>query len=191
MDDSPAVRPWDLYKSWMSVSQSNSWQEKLCDNLNWQLPLVRLYGKKHIVPRMTAFIARPGISYKYSGIVHSSDTWPEWVTPLFDLVGNFCEVNFNGCLVNLYRDGLDRMGWHSDNESELDASKVIASLSFGSNRYLYLKHKNLSIKEKIYLEHGDLFVMKPSCQMDWSHSVPIMRNVVDSRLNITFRRYIT
>lgn len=25
-------------------------------------------------------------------------------------------VEFNSCLLNLYRDGSDHMGWHSDNE---------------------------------------------------------------------------
>ncbi|GAM62570.1 alkylated DNA repair protein alkB [Vibrio ishigakensis] len=37
-----------------------------------------------------------------------------------------CDVHFNSVLVNLYRNGDDYMGWHSDNEKELGVNPVIA-----------------------------------------------------------------
>ena len=44
------------------------------------------------------------------------------------------DLRFNSVLANLYRDGRDSMGWHSDDEPELGAEPVIASLSFGALR---------------------------------------------------------
>ena len=43
-------------------------------------------------------------------------------------VGAATGFDFNAVLVNGYRDGQDAMGWHRDNEREIDTS-CIASLS--------------------------------------------------------------
>ena len=39
-------------------------------------------------------------------------------------------------LLNRYRHGLDRMGWHADDEPELPPDHPIASLSLGASRSL-------------------------------------------------------
>ena len=41
------------------------------------------------------------------------------------------QIPFNALLVNLYRDGQDCMGWHSDDEKELGQQPTIASISLG------------------------------------------------------------
>ena len=48
---------------------------------------------------------------------------------------------FNSVLANLYRDGRDCMGWHSDDEPELGPAPVIASVSLGATRRFVLKHR--------------------------------------------------
>ena len=40
-------------------------------------------------------------------------------------------VTFNSCLLNLYRNGADHMGWHSDNEKLYGDDPVIGKLSDG------------------------------------------------------------
>ena len=47
--------------------------------------------------------------------------------------GPVVDFEFNAVLVNGYRDGQDAMGWHRDNEKEIDTS-CIASLSLGAGR---------------------------------------------------------
>ena len=37
-------------------------------------------------------------------------------------------VEFNSCLLNLYRDGSDHMGWHSDNEKLYGDNPTIGKL---------------------------------------------------------------
>lgn len=36
-------------------------------------------------------------------------------------------ARFNSCLLNLYRDGRDAMGWHSDNEALYGAAPTIGA----------------------------------------------------------------
>lgn len=49
----------------------------------------------------------------------------------------FLGVQFDYCLVNLYRDGNDHINFHADNE----AKDIVASLSVGATRkYIFLLH---------------------------------------------------
>lgn len=38
-------------------------------------------------------------------------------------------ARFNSCLLNLYRDGQDAMGWHSDNEALYGQTPTIGALA--------------------------------------------------------------
>ncbi|WP_226883391.1 alpha-ketoglutarate-dependent dioxygenase AlkB [Neisseria yangbaofengii] len=53
---------------------------------------------------------------------------------------------FNSCLLNLYSDGLEGMGWHSDGEKELGNESIIASLRLGAIRKFAFKHKHTNEK---------------------------------------------
>ena len=81
------------------------------------------------------------------------------------------------------------MGWHSDNENELDLSKPIASLSFGAPRDFYLRHRSKNARQLLTLKTGDLLIMHPDCQKEWMHSIPARRKVLTPRVNLTFRCY--
>lgn len=88
------------------------------------------------------------------------------------------------------------MGEHKDDESELDASIPIASLSFGQTRDFVLKcpHKpSLDIKPHrkshvIPLGHGDLLLMNNPTNKYWTHCVPRRKNVPGVRISLTFRK---
>ena len=190
MRKSAYEKPWNLIRSWMPQPETVSWENKLIKNLDWEQPIVRIFGNDYKVPRKTCFLAQSGISYSYSGYVHLSREWPSWIKPLLEKVVNTCSTNFNGCLINYYRDGNDSMGWHRDNESVLDMNKPIASLSLGSRRDFCLKHINKKFKELLTLNSGDLLIMNPPCQKEWLHSVPRRKKIYSSRINLTFRCYM-
>ena len=181
--------PWNLITGWMKKEEATFWKEKLFKKLEWTQPKVRLYGNEFLIPRKTIFIGEEGIKYKYSGINHQSIGWPDWFLPLLEKVCNVNKINFNGCLINLYRDGNDSMGWHSDNEKELDPDKPISSLSLGSSRDLFFKHRKNKIKNNLNLKDGDLLIMYPHCQKEWIHSIPVRKRIKDFRINLTFRSY--
>jgi len=98
-------------------------------------------------------------------------------------------IDFNSVLANLYRDGRDSMGWHSDDEPELGAQPAIASLSLGSTRRFVLKHRNdPSRKFALELPHGSLLLMRGATQANYRHALPRTARPVGPRINLTFRR---
>ena len=182
--------PWSHIKSWIDPIEAEYWKLKIMQKAKWEQPLVSIYGSKYLVPRLTSFIGKKGITYRYSGINHIANGWPVWFIPLLNSVIQASQINFNGCLLNLYRNGNDRMGWHSDNEPELNPKMSIASLSLGSSRDFFFRENNTKNKRTLLLRSGDLLIMDPLCQRDWQHSVPIRKKVLDLRINLTFRSYI-
>ena len=92
-------------------------------------------------------------------------------------------------LCNLYRDGRDSMGWHSDDESELGAEPVIASLSFGAVRRFQLRHRHDPDRRlALDLPSGSLLTMAGRTQQNYRHALPKTVRKVDARINLTFRR---
>ena len=67
---------------------------------------------------------------------------------------------FNSCLANLYRDGTDSMGFHSDDEPELGPEPTIASISLGARRRFVLRHRATRERWTWELGAGDLLVMR-------------------------------
>tara|TARA_X000001036_G_C20611880_1_gene779324 strand:- start:667 stop:1035 length:369 start_codon:yes stop_codon:yes gene_type:complete len=96
---------------------------------------------------------------------------------------------FNCVLLNLYRDGQDSNGWHSDNEKELGKNPTIASVSFGDERYFNMKHKeNKLLKHRLLLKNGSVFIMSRETQDYWLHQIPKTKKTVGPRINLTFRK---
>lgn len=95
---------------------------------------------------------------------------------------------FNSALCNLYRNGQDYMGWHRDNEREMD-TRLIASVSLGATRAFKIRSRKTKEITTIELEHGSLLLMH-NLQEDYEHCLPKRLKVDDQRLNITFRRIV-
>ena len=182
---------WTRRSHWLSPDCSQGWMERCNRHIVWEHTEVRVYGRWHKVPRLTAFLADRTVSYRYSGTVHRGTGWPEWFLPLLEDVSNQCNAPFNGCLFNLYRNGEDRMGWHADDEPEIDPSFPIASLSFGATRDLQFRHRTTRERHDLTLSDGDLLLMNPECQRLWMHALPTRRRIMAPRLNLTFRVFRT
>ena len=186
--DESLNKPWTLHKGWLPSPQAGLLLTKLRADLNWQQPVVKVYGKRHAVPRLTMFLADRGVQYRYSSTLHSGEGWPEWFEPLLHQVNKASGTRFNGCLLNLYRDGDDRMGWHADDEREIDQEQPISSLSLGATRDFCLRHRvDREQRQTIPLTDGDLLIMHPGCQQGWMHGVPTRRRISTPRINLTFR----
>jgi len=92
--------------------------------------------------------------------------------------------------LNLYHDGNEGMGWHSDDEESLGENNTIASLSLGAERKFLFKHKKTKQTVSLVLEHGSLLIMKDATQANWLHSLPKSKNVTQPRINLTFRTIV-
>jgi alkylated DNA repair dioxygenase AlkB len=94
-------------------------------------------------------------------------------------------------LLNLYHNGNEGMGWHSDDEKSLGKNNTtIASLSFGAERKFSFKHKQSKQMVSLVLEHGSLLIMKYATQTNWLHSLPKSKKITQPRINLTFRTII-
>ena len=98
------------------------------------------------------------------------------------------DLRFNSVLANLYRDGRDSMGWHSDDEPELGREPAIASLSFGAvRRFRFRSRETRRVAGAIDLAHGSLLVMRGATQRLYQHDLPKTSAAVGPRVNLTFR----
>jgi alkylated DNA repair dioxygenase AlkB len=159
-------------------------------DLDWGHDRIRIFGKEHAAPRLTAWYGDLGISYHYSGVTHVARPWTNELAALRERVVADTGAHFNFVLANLYRDGADSLGWHSDDERVLGKQPVIASLSFGATRRLRFRTRTAvpAATTAIDLEHGSLLVMFGQSQREWQHSLPRTKRVHDARINLTFRR---
>ena len=182
--------PWTLHRGWLAAEDAKHWTTLMTEKIAWEQPVVKVYGRRHPVPRMAVFLANKGVQYRYSGTTHSGEGWPDWFTPLLTSINDACRSRFNGCLLNLYRHGDDRMGWHADDEPEIDQTQPIGSLSLGASRDFHLRHRvKRDHRIALTLSDGDLLIMHPGCQQNWMHSVPQRRRISTPRINLTFRRF--
>jgi alkylated DNA repair dioxygenase AlkB len=114
-----------------------------------------------------------------------------WTSELLFIKAQLEEISqseFNSCLLNLYHDGEDAMGWHSDNEKELDPKSPIVSLSLGAQRKFAFRHKKDKETISLFLESGSALIMHPPTQKYWQHALLKTKTASDLRINLTFRK---
>ena len=180
------------YPKFFSEKIADSYFETLLNETNWRQDDIKLFGKTYKQPRLTALYGEDGKNYTYSGITMNPLPFTSVLREIKEKVEEVSEEKFNVVLLNLYRDGQDSNGWHSDDEKELGENPVIASVSFGAERKFYLKHKeDKSAKHKIVLENGSLLIMKEQTQRFWKHQIPKTKKNISPRVNLTFRKIIS
>jgi alkylated DNA repair dioxygenase AlkB len=166
--------------------------QRFKENIKWRQSEVFVCGKKHLEPRLTAWYGDEGAVYSYAKKKLVPEKWFSELANLKKEVERMIPGTlFNSVLVNLYRDGKDKMGWHADNEKELGLNPVIASLSLGATRFFDLKHKHdSSQKFRFELKSGMLLIMSGKLQENWLHQIPQQRKVHQPRINLTFRKVV-
>lgn len=158
----------------------------LIENTPWEQGEIKLFGKEIREPRLKAWYgSKP---YTYSGVTHSPLAFTREIKGLKQSIESHTKFSFNSCLLNLYRDGTDSMGWHQDNEKELGANPIIASVSLGAERMFHLKPIQRGTSSiKLPLAHGSLLIMAGETQHYWKHQLPKTKKELGSRINLTFR----
>ncbi len=144
------------------------------------------------MPRLTAWYGDEGAVYTYSGLKNAPAPWNAPLLELRTLVEDAAGARFNSVLLNRYRSGNDGMGWHADNERELGATPVIASVSLGTPRLFTMRAK--SDKKRLLdlrLAHGSLLIMGGASQQRFQHAVPKENRLHGERINLTFRAVLT
>ncbi len=171
-----------------SSADANHWQQLLTQKIDWKNDEVIMFGKKIVTNRKVALYANQAFTYTYSKQTKHALIWTPELLELKQIVEEKSEQNFNTCLLNLYHHGKESMGWHSDNESELEDKACIASMSFGAERKFIFRHNKSKTTISLNLAHGSLLLMQGTIQQHWQHQLPAMAKVEAARINLTFRK---
>lgn len=179
-----------LYPQFLSPTEADDILARLLDEEPWESHAIALFGRRVLEPRMSVWHGDEGRSYTYSGTQRAPVPWTPLLAELRDRCGEKAGTCFNGLLANLYRNGQDSMGWHSDDEAALGPEPVIASLSLGAERRFDLRHRLTGQSISALLPHGSLLVMSGLSQSHWMHRVARTARVSSARVNLTFRRLL-
>jgi len=149
-------------------------------------------AKKHKIPRLNDWYG--SVDMKYSNIHFEAKPMTKTLNQIRSKIEKETNTFYNSVLMNLYRNGNDSMGWHSDDENIYSQTSPIASLSLGGSRWMKFKKKNIhglgKKTLKLRLNSGDLLIMKYPTQDKLSHSIPKSLTDMESRINLTFRTVI-
>ncbi len=183
-----------LYEHFLDPAKADDYYHRLMADTQWHQPEILMFGRKIKSPRLAAWYGDEDAFYTYSGIVNSPMPWIPALSELKDQLEQALQHQFNSVLINLYRDGNDAMGWHSDDEPELGDQPVIASVSLGASRSFLFRQKNArkgSPSTKLQLRHGSLLTMSGNTQRYWQHRITRTKKPITQRVNLTFRRVLT
>jgi len=191
----PNILPHDgialYYDKIIADDQVKQLYDALFNNIHWENERVIMFGKEIITKRKVAFFSDPSISYRYASKTKIGLPWTSSLLTIKNRVESITKESYNACLLNLYHNGEESMGWHSDNEKEIITNSSIASLSLGASRKFSFKNKETKESVSIELANGSLLEMKGSVQTHWWHALVKSKKVTDGRINLTFRQMHT
>ncbi|KAI8480630.1 Alpha-ketoglutarate-dependent dioxygenase alkB 2 [Branchiostoma belcheri] len=128
-----------LYRPSVASTLFQACEEEFVYNTG-DLAQVQIFGKYRDIPRKQVAFGDPGLSYRFSGVEIPARPWSPLLRTIKDRIQEVTGQEFNFVLINRYKDGLDYIGEHRDDEEGLVQNAPIASLSLGQKRDFIFKH---------------------------------------------------
>jgi len=176
----------------LNEEQSQKYLNYFLKHLVWQHDEVYLHGQYYQTERKVVWYGDDNYQYHYSGMAKQAHIWNPALFRLKQHIEQLTGHNYNSCLANLYENGTQGVGWHSDDEPSLvspEQKVIIASLSLGATRKFSFKHKWKAEKVDLLLQSGQLIVMQGQTQHFWKHSLAKSTRILEPRVNLTFRYF--
>jgi alkylated DNA repair dioxygenase AlkB len=170
--DQLSTTSWiDLVPGWLPEHEELfGW---LLANADWHQRSRVLWDQELLEPRLTA---------------HFSGALPSALEELRWAVSDRYAVEFDSCLVNLYRDGNDAVAWHGDSVRKTMVDPLVVTVSLGSARRFVVRRRGGGPVLKEYAPgHGDLMVMGGAMQHAFEHAVPRQASASGARMSVTMR----
>ena len=127
------------WKNWLPNSTADQTLDLALQQIPWRKDVIKMFGRTIQIPRLQNWFSESGQGYTYSRLSLPGLGYLEWMANLSMDVKKTTQNDFNGILVNYYRNGSDSMDWHADDESSLGVEPVIASVSLGAERIFQLR----------------------------------------------------
>lgn len=151
--------------------------------LKLEINFQEMYSQKIPVPRLLSIqgVIENNLKPLYR---HPMDSQPELIemTPttkkICDILSKKLNQNFNHVLIQLYRDGNDNIGEHSDKTLDIEKNTFIVNYSIGATRTMKLRTKKQLLNsneerqiKKIKLKNNSVFVLGWETNRNWLHSI--------------------
>ncbi|MGE0623066.1 MAG: alpha-ketoglutarate-dependent dioxygenase AlkB [Pseudomonadales bacterium] len=172
---------WHYVPNFLRADEAGELLRWLLAEMPWHRDPIRLFGRSHVVPRLVSWCGDAGLCYRYAGQDHPSEGWPGCLHRLRERLALETGVRFNFLLLNRYRSGADRMGWHRDDEPM--THRTVASISLGAERRFLLRPDRERPSVRLDLEPGSLLLMDRFLP----HALPATRRPIGERVNLSFR----
>lgn len=151
---------------------------------------VRMRGRELDTPRLLQAYGR---AYRFSGTDHAALEVPPVLQPYLDWAGDALGVEFNGLLVNWYRDGHDYIGAHADDTRELADGAPIVTVALGQTRRFRVRSAGGAVVRDVDMRDGDVLVMGGTFQQRLKHEVVKVAGqkgrALGPRVSVTLRRF--
>lgn len=180
----------EYFNHFYAADESDHLYKSLLNSLPWEVDEIKMFGKLVKTARKVVWVGDPECAYTYSGVQKTPQAWTNDLLQMKHKLEKFTGHTYNSCLLNLYHSGAEGMGWHSDDEKELDGTSPIASVSLGAQRKFAFRHKQDKTTYPVFLEHGSLLIMHPPTQEYWHHSLLKTATITSPRINLTFRKIL-
>jgi alpha-ketoglutarate-dependent dioxygenase alkB family protein 2 len=190
------------HKNFISYDTANKIFDILEQNIIYNpdhMSKVKIFGEEHEIPRKQVAYGEPGTFYNFSGTHVDAISWNQdsklckILLILKNVVSKQFNCNFNFVLINRYADGNDYIGFHADDEKDLQNDSPIVGLTFGAERDFQFKNiksgKNYMFNKSnsLVLHHGSCISMQYPTNQFWKHSVPKRAKIKSPRISLTFR----
>jgi len=129
------------HPNFLKPEEADSSLQLILKTQEWQPDVVKMFGKEITTGRKVIWYGDPNCTYTYSGKLKTPTPWHALVLQLKTITELNTNHLYNSCLANLYHNGDEGMGWHSDNEKELGKEPNISVISLGAERKFKFKHR--------------------------------------------------
>lgn len=130
-----------------------------------------------------------GVPYNYAQMVYPAAPFPPRLEAVRQRLVERFRVRFNNCLLNHYPDGQSKMGFHSDDTSDLELGSGVAIVSLGYARPLRFRGREQPDERRSFLlRSGSVLYMTAAVQSYWAHAIKRARYAED-RISLTWRAF--
>lgn len=160
----------DYAPMWLSGDENLF--ERLAETAEWSQPVVKMYEREVITPRLTARIDASS---------------HEAIPRMIDVLSDRYDVPLDQVSAGWYRDGRDSVAPHGDRIARDLPYATVATVSLGGSRRFTIRSKQGGGSRALSLGHGDLVVMGGSTQRTQEHGIPKTTSPVEPRIALMFR----
>jgi alkylated DNA repair dioxygenase AlkB len=154
-------------------------------------PEIIMFGRVCHQHRSVGFYSDKSKGYNYSSSNTPAKKMHPCLRELLIYINDKFDYNYNGVLINKYSSGKDNIGKHSDDQHGLDTRVGVIALSYGAVRKFRIRNKLTSkIEIDVPTNPNIIIQMAGDFQKEFTHEIPIEKNVEGVRYSFTFRRHL-